>query len=283
MQFNLIFPLVYPLPHLFGVMNPQVIHDEEYLVLRVVEQALQKIDEALGIDGTIMQTKPHQTLIGHGRYQRDAVPTRRVQQLRRLPARRVASNPSRVLADGRLVGPVDRATLRLGSPNDLRIGLVRPRLQCGLVLLPSAPGRPLRRHAPAHQVFTNGTDRHVGIKIGTDEFLNRTPSPQRIRQAMGRRPILNDLVSQQRFVVTGQGAVCTLHASSPKGNHILFTELVTAQAVTPRPDHHGTKTHPHDRSNFCPSSSIQPQAVCLGTEQLQAFFAEAAGVRLLHQ
>ena len=52
MQFNLVFPLVYPLPHLFGVMNPQVIHDEEYLVLRVVEQALQEIDEALDIDGT---------------------------------------------------------------------------------------------------------------------------------------------------------------------------------------------------------------------------------------
>lgn len=141
----------------------------------------------------------------------------------------------------------------------------------------------MRRHAPAHQVFTNGTDRHVGIKLGTDEFLNRTPSPQRIRQAMSRRSILNDPVSQQRFVVTGQGAVCTLHASSPKGNHILFTELVTAQAVTPRSDHYGTKTHPHDRSNFCPRPSIKPQSVCLGTEQLQAFFAEVAGVRLLHQ
>ena len=222
MLFDLVFPLVHPLPHLFGMMDPQVIHDEEYLVLRVVEQTLQEIDEALGIDGTIMQTQPHQTLIGHGRYHRDAVPARRVQQLRRLPAQRAASNPSRVLADGRLVGPVDRAPLRLGSPNDLRVGLVRPRLQCGLVLLPSAPGRPLQ-----HQV-------------------------------------------------------CTLHASPPKGNHILFTEVVTAQAVTPHRAHHGTKTHPHDRSNFCPNSSIQPQAVCLGTERLQAFFAEAAGVRLLH-
>ena len=164
MQFDLVFPLVCPLQHLFSMMDPQVIQDEEYLVLGVVEQALQEIAEALDIDDTIMQTKPHQTLIGHGRYHRDDVPAHRVKQLWRLPARRVASNPSRVLADGRLVGPVDRATLHLGSPNDLRVGLVRPRLQCGLVLLPSAPGRPLQRHAPAHQVFTNGTDRHVGIK-----------------------------------------------------------------------------------------------------------------------
>lgn len=71
------------------MMDPQVIQNEEYLVLRVVEQTLQEIDEALGIDGAIMQTKSHQTLMGHGRYHRDAVPARRVQQLRRLPARRV--------------------------------------------------------------------------------------------------------------------------------------------------------------------------------------------------
>ena len=52
MLFDLVFPLVHPLPHLFGMMAPQVIHDEEYLVLRVVEQTLQEIDEALDIDGT---------------------------------------------------------------------------------------------------------------------------------------------------------------------------------------------------------------------------------------
>ena len=147
-----------------------------------------------------------------------------------------------VLANCRLVGPVDRATLRLGSPNDLREGLVRPRLQCGLILLRSAPGRPLRRHAPAHQVFANGTDRHVGIKIGPDEFLNRTPRPNSKRQAMSHRPVLNDLLPQQCFIVTGQGAVSALHAVSPKGNYILCAELVTAQSVAPCPDHHGTKT-----------------------------------------
>ena len=79
MQFDLIFPLIHPLPDLFGMMDPQVVHNQEYLVLRVVEQALQEIDEALGIDRTIMHTKPHQTLIGYSRNHRDAIPARRVQ------------------------------------------------------------------------------------------------------------------------------------------------------------------------------------------------------------
>lgn len=133
MQLNAVSPLLHPLRDLLGMVNPQVVHDQENLVLQVVDQAL----------------------IGHGRDHRDAVPAGRMDQLQCLPDERVAANPARVLADGGLVGPAGRAVLRLGSLDDLRVRLGRSRLQRRRVLLVSAQGRPLQRHGLAHQVFFN--------------------------------------------------------------------------------------------------------------------------------
>lgn len=266
MQLNPVLALLNPLPHLLGMMNPQVVHDQEHLAARILDQPLQEIDEPLALDRSVMHTKPHQPLIGDGRDHRDAVPTGPVQQLRRLPARCVASNPGGVLPNRRLIGPVDRAALCLGPSNDVRVRLARPRCQRDLVLFSRPPRWSLRRHAPAHQVFTHGSDRHVEVELGTDEFLDRPPGPQRIRQPMRIGPVLNNPLPQQRFIVTAQRAVLSLHASPVERSHSLRLESLCPQLVASCPDHHGPKADANDQGDVFPRSPIQPQAMGLGLQ-----------------
>jgi hypothetical protein len=50
-QFDLVLEGFRPVPDNFGVMNPQVVDDQEDLGRCILKQMRQKLDEALGIDG----------------------------------------------------------------------------------------------------------------------------------------------------------------------------------------------------------------------------------------
>lgn len=109
-----------------------------------------------------------------------------MRQHRRLPSRRIAAHPGRVLAHSRLVGPVHLPLLGLGPPDERRIVFLQPLLYLLRGLLQGSLGRALRREPPAPQVLAHRADGQRQTELDLDGLLHRLTAPQRIRQSEGR-------------------------------------------------------------------------------------------------
>ena len=168
-----------PSLHLFRLMGPQPIHDQEDLSGRLAQHSLQERNKQCG---------RHRLFVGH-EVDRSLVANRRDQVhadvgIGHLDPRRpplAGVTPSRLLVGRRagLVAPVDLRILTGGPPLDRRIGDLQPMADLLGVLILGMTARHLGSVAPPLEVLADGPHRHVDPVLLADQLGDGPAGPQR--------------------------------------------------------------------------------------------------------
>jgi len=230
--------------------------------------------------GALEKREAYQALVGDRRdHRRRSMVSSRQSKLMRQPHHRVATHPVRVLANGRLVTPVDLGILSLGAHNDLRLLVLEPRLEPGRILLERALDRSLRRAPPPPKVLTGGANGHVDAKELLDGEHDHATIPQRKLELQLGGVRADDLQTQLHPLNQRQSSS---RATVPTTLPALDDGVEVVSLRASHPFQNCTDMNPTHFSDVRPRVALLAQYKCLATNVFQGFGRKLAGIDLFH-
>jgi hypothetical protein len=114
------------LPYRLGVMHPQVIEDQEDLLLLSARQPIEKANQNPGVQGAGEDPPTHLPFVGHGGNHTQALAAGVGAHRRSPPLGGMAAAAPIVRAQAGLVAPLNLGILGFGALGNRRIGFVEP-------------------------------------------------------------------------------------------------------------------------------------------------------------
>ncbi len=138
-----------PVSHLVGFVDLEIVDDQEELTACRLDQALEKREEQVGVQGTLVDHEPCRATIGDGRDHAGGVTHRCLFDHRRPTFGREAAAVMGLVRDAGLIAPMDGSIFRLGALGNCRVVLPQPLLDLGILALDRPLDRSLRGKSPA--------------------------------------------------------------------------------------------------------------------------------------
>jgi hypothetical protein len=219
-----------PSLHGAAVMHPQVVHDQEDLLLRVPDEPLQEVDEDARVKRAVEDLPAHLALVGHAGDDRQAVALVGHAHQRCFALGRKAPATHVVAAQPALVAPVNVGPFELGALGNDGVGRVKPRLHRRRRLLVGLLHRLLRREAPALEVLAHGAHLQPHAAAGFDQLRHRTPCPQRVAELQLVRRLVRDEALHEGLLLGAQESLLAEFAPADAVDERFGTALVVALA-----------------------------------------------------
>lgn len=134
------------------MMNPQIIQNQKYFLLRTADQTLHETDHPLLVHGILVDHKADIALVADGRDHIDPLPLRLYRQHGKAALKRKTALYDFTVAYPCLICPIDDAILCFCTPCNRRILLIFSPLDALRILPPRTLRRALATHSPALHV-----------------------------------------------------------------------------------------------------------------------------------
>jgi hypothetical protein len=176
---------LHPATDLDGVVNPQIVHDQQYPAWHTADQPAQEADEQPRVQGSLVAHEAHQPAIVDRRdHAAGELPDRLVHH-RGLALRRIAAPDLVLVAEAGLIAPVDRRLLLPGTPGKPGIVALQPGRDHPRRALRGARQRLLRREPPTLQVKPHRGQTQPLAQPAPDQRTHYPGGPQQIGQTRG--------------------------------------------------------------------------------------------------
>lgn len=181
-QLNFIFMFLNPGFDVFTMMDSQIIQNQIYLTISILDQALKEFDEKLRVHCLFVDHETNLALIGNRGDQIDPFTPCTQTDGRRLASGGIASPMLTVTAKTGFISPMNLGLLLFGPGCDGWILFIKPFRYHFRVLLICPAQWLLGRIAPTAQIFTYSSDGQIYRQQLFNQLLYGNSRPQGKRQ-----------------------------------------------------------------------------------------------------
>ena len=171
-----------PRRDLSGLVDSQIVEDQEDRSFASLNQAPQKAEQDVGAQGALVNHETDGALIGERGDHGQARSAHRDPKDRCLSPQRVSAMTRLVASDSGFVAPADLGPAFLGHSDNLRILDAQPSFDRDVVSLVGTSRRSLRRKPPAFEIQAHRSNRHRDIELRPEQLLDGSTGPQRERK-----------------------------------------------------------------------------------------------------